>query len=540
MRIFLYEYIGDDVRLDKTSHLILRGEIVGTLRDASNILSPIITFITSSTGNNDVVTSDNDSITAQGEDVVISSSDPMINDANLLSCNYAYIPEFHRYYFITEITSLHNKVWQVAMRVDVLMSYKDAIFDLECLVSRNEYRFVREIEDTLMSYRYDKEITEYIPEKGDKVNKVFDTAPTGFNIVVTTVSKFDGGIGASTMSPDSSLPNIHTMNFALNTDLYYAVKYDGLAALARFVLSNELDSGQQTKYASYIKSIVAYPFSFSQTSEIQYPPSPNISIADKQQTFDHDYFCPLYQSGMSKYLVIADFTISSNRGYLDYGNYAQYEIFLPYCGWITLNGEDIINKRLLVYYSVSYQDGSSSVYIHDITSDKIIYNGRCQLGVKLGLTSDNSRELAAQSNANQLSMGITTLSSALSIAAGVATQNPIAIGGGVIALAGGIGQYSVKQAAMTQTATASISTGNSGLYTSQEVRVRITRSLPMHDNPTYAKLKGRPLYETYRLRELLGMTVVSDCHVDNMNALPAEKSAIKSILQSGVILRDPS
>lgn len=540
MRIFLYEYIGDDVRVDKASRLILRGEIVGTLRDASNILSPIITFITSSTGVNDVVTSDNDFVTAQGEDVVISSSDPMINDANLLSCNYAYIPEFHRYYFITEVTSLHNKVWQVAMRVDVLMSYKDAIFDLECLVARNQYRFVREIEDNLMSYRYDKEVTEYIPDKGDKVNKTFTTTPNGKNIVLTTVSKFESNAGFYTGSPDSSLPNIWTSRFQIGSDLYYAADYYALLSVAGFVLSNELDSGQQTKYASYIKSIVAYPFNFEPEGVDFTLITHDIFIADKVQTFENREFGELLQAGLSKYLVIADFTISSNRGYLDYGNYTQYEIFLPYCGWITVNGEDILNKRLLVYYAASYQDGSASVYIHDITSNKIIYNGRCQLGVKLGLTSDNSRELAAQSNASQLSMGITTLSSALAIVAGVASQNPIAIGGGVIAMAGGVGQYFAKQASMMQTATSSISTGNSGLYTSQEVKVRITRVLPMHDNPTYAKLKGRPLYETYRLRELTGMTVVSDCHVDNMNALPAEKSAIKSILQSGVILRDPS
>lgn len=41
--------------------------------------------------------------------------------------NYAYIPEFDRYYFISDIISVRNHVCMVIMRVDVLMSFKSQI-----------------------------------------------------------------------------------------------------------------------------------------------------------------------------------------------------------------------------------------------------------------------------------------------------------------------------------------------------------------------------------------------------------------------------
>ena len=39
--------------------------------------------------------------------------------ATLASCNYAYIPEFNRYYFVKNITSIRNDVWEISCHVDV-------------------------------------------------------------------------------------------------------------------------------------------------------------------------------------------------------------------------------------------------------------------------------------------------------------------------------------------------------------------------------------------------------------------------------------
>lgn len=59
-----------------------------------------------------------------------SISDPSILlefNGNLSQYNYCYIPDFQRYYYITDITSVRNNLWQVSCHVDVLMSFKNAI-----------------------------------------------------------------------------------------------------------------------------------------------------------------------------------------------------------------------------------------------------------------------------------------------------------------------------------------------------------------------------------------------------------------------------
>lgn len=60
-----------------------------------------------------------------------------IEDDDLTDYNYAYIPEFGRYYFITNITSVRNNLWELAMRVDVLMTYADEIKANTAVIARN-------------------------------------------------------------------------------------------------------------------------------------------------------------------------------------------------------------------------------------------------------------------------------------------------------------------------------------------------------------------------------------------------------------------
>lgn len=56
---------------------------------------------------------------------------------NILNSNYAYISDFHRYYFISEITTDANGLYIVKLRCDVLMSYKNDILNLNIIATRN-------------------------------------------------------------------------------------------------------------------------------------------------------------------------------------------------------------------------------------------------------------------------------------------------------------------------------------------------------------------------------------------------------------------
>lgn len=52
--------------------------------------------------------------------------------------NYAYIAEFHRYYYIDEIVAVRTNLWDLHLRVDVLMSHKAGIYQSTGVVVDSE------------------------------------------------------------------------------------------------------------------------------------------------------------------------------------------------------------------------------------------------------------------------------------------------------------------------------------------------------------------------------------------------------------------
>lgn len=64
-----------------------------------------------------------------------------VNQSTLNNVNYAYIPEFNRYYFVDPPTVVNNKVYMLSLRVDVLMSFKSAINNLVAIIARQENEY---------------------------------------------------------------------------------------------------------------------------------------------------------------------------------------------------------------------------------------------------------------------------------------------------------------------------------------------------------------------------------------------------------------
>ena len=105
MEITLYTNESEKNKLEKTiTNSIL---LEGNLRDESSIINPIIL------------------ISSNKEDITYMY-------------NYAYIPAFGRYYFITDIESVRTGIWRVSMHVDVLMSYKEQIKNLNVIINNSE------------------------------------------------------------------------------------------------------------------------------------------------------------------------------------------------------------------------------------------------------------------------------------------------------------------------------------------------------------------------------------------------------------------
>ena len=127
MNIVLYSNASEITAVDKK--LTELTTLSGTLREQSSIIDPVITI------------SDIDNYVGQ--------------------MNYAHIPEFNRYYFITNIESVRNKLWKVSFHVDVLFTYRDAIRENSAIIERNENEYDLKLNDGLFRTQQNPRIEQF-------------------------------------------------------------------------------------------------------------------------------------------------------------------------------------------------------------------------------------------------------------------------------------------------------------------------------------------------------------------------------------------
>lgn len=102
MNLKLYTNVSEKNCLGKT--LINETDFQGVLREQSSIINPII----------------------------------RVQSTELPDFNYAYIPDFKRYYFIVGIRNMSTNIWELSLGVDVLESFKSSIGSNTAILSDTE------------------------------------------------------------------------------------------------------------------------------------------------------------------------------------------------------------------------------------------------------------------------------------------------------------------------------------------------------------------------------------------------------------------
>lgn len=143
MDIILQVNSSEKIALDKTLTDVLT--VSGYLKDSTSILNPVI-----------IIEGDLSEVT---------------------SCNYMTIEEFGRSYFITDITSIRNNVFQVSGKVDVLTTYKDEIRANKGITAKQENNWNLYVNDgSLLQYQNPKVITKAFPSGFDTMEFVLAVA----------------------------------------------------------------------------------------------------------------------------------------------------------------------------------------------------------------------------------------------------------------------------------------------------------------------------------------------------------------------------
>ena len=74
----------------------------------------------------------------------------IVDSPSVPSGNYARIDAFGRYYFITDISSVRNNLWEIKMHVDVMQTYETQIKNTTQMIDRQEFSYNDYIQDNLV------------------------------------------------------------------------------------------------------------------------------------------------------------------------------------------------------------------------------------------------------------------------------------------------------------------------------------------------------------------------------------------------------
>lgn len=482
----------EENRLDKTAFLSAYEWIGGTLREESSIIAPTIT----------------------------------VEHEGFPNWNYAYIPNFNRYYFITDIVSVRLNLWRISFRCDPLMSFKEIIRETKAMVARNEFDFDLYVNDDLFPAEYDKEVQEVEPTNLIVPDIVFNPAANYAVepfIAVTIVDPYETNVGNDVIqSPDSGyLPNIRPLPY-IGTASYqtYAMTSTEFREIAKLVIDND-------SLMSYIVSTIVYPFRLE-----TFVPTRKVRIGKTETEIDSH----MLRHPLKPYQKISEFRAPSISTFLGVDPYSTYEVYIPYCGWVKLPIEVCRGHVVAVYYSIDVISGTSTAYMYDKTQHRLIWSSPCQLGTKVTLTTTNALENKKTEEAANLNLIISTLGSFAATALGAFSGNPLTVAGGIMGGVRAVGSYVTTKNGIIDRAQATAAPGPTGMSSPQRLRLRTTRMISTEYSTTdFAHQYGRPLNQVRVIGNLTGHTVVSSVHLEIPGAYPSEVNEIEALLKEGFI-----
>ena len=584
MKLYLYQCLCENNRLDKRGYLTQLFELDGTLREECSLITPVIQV-------------------------------QLIELSKIIKANYAYIPDFGRYYYVDDIIGERTGIITLYMRSDVLMSFREGILNLDVFCSRNEY---------------DYDLYIFDPRIPMKSQTLFGWGEIGNNLVPQFTS---GGLevpeytyAVTVVYGNSDLyknnDNIHDQNFGSGVN----------GSNATFIMNEKsynyfCDTVSQSNWEGVFKSffgngvecitsIIRFPFNLS-TFNSSSTGDQNIKIGtldfetsggsgnnkkwcSKLKTItyggeDYQLYRPADVIGIE---VIANHQINAKfNNFLDFSPYTKLSLYLPYIGFIDLDFAMFKDKYLHVLYFCSMTTGKFQACIYasptTITVDsiptsfaitqeewysikkdlKFTYEGVIGQEIPVGLS--NKGTLVR----NLTELGIKTGLSIAGAVGGLLAQGGInsaeysrniAIGAKGSKRAYNISQMENK-ANFAEKSVGIISDTSLGLLNAinaspqchgqvMDIIAQCINRKPIllrqwtdpadgygfgspTDKQKYLKLLGAPCCKNKKISELKGYTEIGGAHIEfnQLNSSPTneERDEIDSILRSGVILPDP-
>lgn len=287
----------------------------------------------------------------------------------------------------------------------------------------------------------------------------------------------------------------------------------------------------------FICGILILPFSPS-TTRLARP------ILQQVPPIAWDYYYPVIEQ---QYHVVDCGTIDVPMFYktaFDYNPYSKDELYLPYCGYVSLDPDEVQGHTLKIKYHVDCMTGDCIAFVIRTTisemtpKEQVIaqHSGNCGVRIPFGRQSFDaavSASIQMISAAGGAAGGIAMLAGGAGGLAGGGKQ----LAEGMIAssVAGiGAGAVNGSKAHVERGGVMGTSAGYMGVQTPYLIRRIPYQSLP--DKGYYRRLNGYPCNQAGRLLDFEGFTAVESIELSGIGATQEEKTEILNMLTGGVII----
>lgn len=349
--------------------------------------------------------------------------------------NYAYIKDFDRYYFVTNISVATEGLIQIDRKEDLLMTYQGIVKKSHGIVKRTSCPkyYSKWYPDDMRpaSGQYYKQTFALGGNTKDsfgsfltnnKGNDMFlytnDGNPLAvkYYVVYTTSTELTQTTGTVLpaylkevlyhyTSGQTSETVSTTEGMGSGTMRVVACNFKAIAKLRRWANSKQASSA--------VVSVFYIPFGLTHDET----PVPSITVgkgdADSVISFDSDDFELVYTVSETEVRKLFDVTVSSNLLESNY-SYSKWKlqkdkrrIWLPFSGWYDLNIMDLAltegDARIQCFYVINPFKGTATIYVTNYTTKRVIYTTDVTISVTVPLLSSNE-----QANQDALNKSITT------------------------------------------------------------------------------------------------------------------------------------
>ena len=419
--------------------------------------------------------------------------------SNPIGYNYAYVSNFNRYYFITEIRSFQN-FWYVTCTCDVLASFKSTIGSQSHYVLRSASSYDGTISDTV--YPSTTQINSY---KDGPDGGTDPLAWSGGHCYIVGIA----GKARNTLEQFGSL-------------VYYIFDEASMTQFLSYLMDNvdnwsdltgEYSAGVQQALLNpiqYIKSCICMPFnkdSIVGTSvgavhfgyyEWSVPGGYSVKVVSDTN---------VVKSKDIVYMSLREHPQASDRGsYLNCQPYTKY--VLHYGPWGDIEIDPMVvngNNKLILETLYDLVSGVGRLIVKgNINTERIIFNGSAQIGIDINLSQIYKDALAYEQQTTN------SIFSAISAGISLGTGNAGAIVDGLNIATSGVQN-------MTRLSYPTVSgVGDSGCYLvfhdPQNLYLLSRFNLIVDENLTEI---GRPLCQVKQINTLSGyiLCMGADCQI---------------------------